>query len=437
MIAQMSVAGPAGMKYAGLVICFILSAFFSGSETAFFSLSKIQLKKLENHPSTSNRRTLRLLRRPRMLLITILLGNTVVNIAAASLGALITLDVGRVLFPGDAHLQELLLLPQIVLMTVLLLIIGEITPKLVAYAHAEGIASFTGFFLEILKYVLWPLVKLLELVSVVFSRREKLNAENDATITSEDFRNLIESKTANHPLEEHEKTIIANIFRLPSTRASEIMIPRVDMVAVDIQDGIEELRRVIVDSGHSRIPVFSKTIDNIIGFVYAKDLILGTDSPRIDRHLRRPVFVTENMSIQNLLNFFKSSKIHIAIVVDEYGGTSGLIALEDILEEVFGEILDEHDNEMPRLVRLSPGEYLISGMFNIAELNQQFELGLDDEAYDNVAEFLLDHFNRMPKRNERFAWEDRAVFTVANIKRNRINFVKMKLLALPGAEDGE
>ncbi|MCD4828070.1 MAG: hemolysin family protein [Candidatus Cloacimonetes bacterium] len=429
MIAQVNVVAPTSFKLAGMLICLCLSAFFSGSETAFFSLSKIQLKKIEKRRKASSRRILRLLRQPRMLLITILLGNTVVNIAAASLGALITLDIGLKLFPQDVNLQELLLVPQIILMTVLLLIMGEITPKLVAFAHAEGIAGFSGFFLEILKYLLWPLIKLLELISLVFSRSEKLSAEVDASITSEDFRHLIESKTANHPLEEHEKTIIANIFRLPKTQASEIMIPRVDMVAVDIQDGMDELQRVIVDSGHSRIPVFSKTIDNIIGFVYAKDLILSAETLRIDRHLRRPVFVTENMSIQKLLNFFKASKIHVAIVVDEYGGTSGLVALEDVLEEVFGEILDEHDNEALRIERISPTEYTLSGMFGIAELNQQFDLNLDDDTYDNIAEFLLDHFNRMPELDERFTWEDRAVFTVADIEKNRINFVKLTLLA--------
>jgi CBS domain containing-hemolysin-like protein len=206
------------------------------------------------------------------------------------------------------------------------------------------------------------------------------------------------------------------------------MVPRVDMVAVDIQDGIEEIKRVIEESGHSRIPIFSKNIDNIIGFVYAKDLILNEDTPRVDKHLRRPIFVTENMSIQNLLNLFKSSKVHIAIVVDEYGGTSGLITLEDILEEVFGEILDEHDNEMPRIVSCRPAS-LVSGMYGIPELNDRFELGIDSEAYDNLADFLLDPVQKTACPTQRaLHWDDCAVFTVANIKKNRIQYVKIKLL---------
>jgi Mg2+/Co2+ transporter CorB len=218
MIAQ-AVASEAGLyEYLSLIGCLLLSAFFSGSETAFFSLSKIQLKKLENQNSVSSRRTLRLLRQPRMLLITILLGNTVVNITAASLGALITLQIGQALFPAGNNLTGLLLVPQILLMTVLLLVIGEITPKLLAFSHTEGMAAFAGFFLEILKYVLWPVIKLLELISKLFSRRHSQEQESGDAITSEDFRNLIQSKTANHPLEEHEKKMMPASTACPPRR---------------------------------------------------------------------------------------------------------------------------------------------------------------------------------------------------------------------------
>ncbi|MCF7793135.1 MAG: hemolysin family protein [Candidatus Cloacimonetes bacterium] len=402
----------------------MLSAFFSGSETAFFSLTKIQLKKIEKNKSKSARRLQRLINNPRELLIIILLGNTIVNVAASSVAAILAIylaDNVLINFP-----KSLILTAQIVVMTILLLIFGEITPKLIAFSSPERVSNFSSFFLEIIKYLLWPVIKILEYISILFSSKEK--SENSHHITSEDFKNLIKSKAAQDSLEEKEKKIIYSILRFSSTTAREIMTPRVDIVSVEISETLTSVRESIIDSGHSKIPIYEESIDNIIGIIYAKDLILNPDQSSMNSFFRPSLFITENTKIQNLLNQFKAKKVQIAIVVDEYGGTSGLITLEDILEELVGEIMDEYDKEKPMIDKASDDEWMISGMHTIAELNDEFQLNIDNDEYDNLADFLYDNFNKVPKRNEKFIFADKVEFTITQVKGNRIQYAKMKLL---------
>ncbi|MCD4651569.1 MAG: hemolysin family protein [Candidatus Cloacimonetes bacterium] len=414
-----------------IALFLMLSAFFSGSETAFFSLSKLQLKKIEKNNSKHGRRVIRLLNKTRRLLITILLGNTLVNIAASSVAAVLTIRLNE----NILHIETGVALSiEVIVMTLLLLILGEITPKLLAYARAEKIALASGLVLEILTIILFPIIYLLELLSNIFAHKSE--TDNSDVITSEDFRNLINSKAADHPLEEDEKKMLRRICRLPSTEAKEIMIPRVDIIGVEVKSSMEDLIQTITNSGHSRIPIYENSIDEITGFVYAKDILLNKEK-KIDTLLRLPIFVPENINVHNLLNMFLSRKIHIAVVVDEYGGTSGLVSLEDILEEVFGEIIDEHDDEKLRFKCLDNNEYLINAMLSIPDINHEFDLDIDEEVFDNLASFIYGTLNRVPKRLEQLVYKKRAVFTVINIKGNRINYVKMKLLPVFDSQSDE
>lgn len=402
-----------------------LSAFFSGSETAFFSLSKIQIIKLSKSSNKTSKRIIRLLNNPKELLIIILLGNTVVNIAASSTAALIAIQI------GETYLHQLstslIMTIEIVIMTILLLIFGEIIPKLVAFVSPEKFARFSSFFLEIIKYVFWPIIKILELISSIFSLKKTKREQTD--ITSEDFKNLIQSKATRHPLEENEKRIITSIFRFSTTDAKKIMTPRVDIASIDSSQGLLKAKEMIINSGHSKIPVYKTNIDNIIGIIYAKDIILNPDKQSISSLLRPPLFVTENTKIQNLLNKFKRRKIQIAIIVDEYGGTEGLVTLEDILEELVGDIHDEYDKENPTIVIQKNGKFNINGMFSISELNEQFHLGIDEKEYDNLAEFIYDNFNKVPEVNESFVYEDLVKFTVNKVKARRIQYVTLEVLS--------
>ena len=401
----------------------IISAFFSGSETAFFSLSKIQIKKLEKSSSKSSKRILRLLSNPKELLIIILLGNTIVNVAASSTAALIAISIGEEYLPQFS--QSLIMIVEIIIMTILLLIFGEIAPKLLAFSSPEKTARSSSFFLEIIKYLLWPIIIILEFISSIFSAKNKAEQTN---ITSEDFKNLIKSKVTKHPLEENEKRIITSIFRFSSTDANKIMTPRVDIAGVDTSEGLQKVKEIIISSGHSKIPIYKTNIDNIIGIIYAKDIILNPTKQSISSLLRPPLFVTENTKIQNLLNKFKRRKIQIAIIVDEYGGTEGLITLEDILEELVGEIRDEYDKEKPNIVKLNNGTYSINGMYSISELNDKFILDIDEEKYDNLAEFIYDNFNKVPEENESFIYNELVMFTVKSVKARRIEYITLEII---------
>ena len=402
----------------------ILSAFFSGSETAFFSLSKIQIKKLENNKNKSSKRIIRLLRNSKELLIIILLGNTIVNVAASSTAALIAINIGESHFQNFS--QSIIMLIEIVIMTILLLIFGEIAPKLYAFSSPEKVARSSSLILEVIKFVFWPIIKILELISSLFS--VKKHKEEEPDITSEDFKNLIRSKVTHHSLEENEKQIISSIFRFSSTDAKNIMTPRVDMAGVDTSEGLQKVKDTIISSGHSKIPIYKTNIDNIIGIIYAKDIILNPQKSTISSLLRPPLFITENTKIQKLLNKFKRSKILIAIIVDEYGGTEGLITLEDILEEIVGEIRDEYDKEKPNIVQQNKNTYIINGMYTISELNEKFMLDIDEEEYDILADFIYDNFNKVPDENESFIYQDMVKFTVKRVKARRIQYITLEVI---------
>ncbi len=415
-----------GNEYLNIAVFLLLSAFFSGSETAFFSLGKIQQKKLEMQSDTASNRILRLLKKPRQLLITILLGNTIVNVIASAIGALIAVNFATQVLQYQ-EIPVWMLIISMILMTILLVIFGEITPKLYAISQAERFAKHSGFFIEILKFVLYPVIQLLVLISKLFSARSDHFYDVRNSFTTDDLKNLIDSKSQYHPLNDNEKKIISGIFKFTSTEAKKIMVPRVDIKAVSTEGSLDEINEQIIQSGHSRLPVFDNNIDNLVGIIYAKDLILNPEVKSIESLLRKPIYVTENTKIQSLLNLFRARKTHLAIVIDEYGGTSGLITLEDILEELVGEIVDEYDQELPNLSRISDTEYSASGMLDIVTLNQELGIRIDAEKYDNLAAFLYDKFNRVPDIDEKVEYKDKAVFIVTSVKGQRIETVKIIL----------
>ena len=419
-----------GISYLSIFIFLVLSGFFSGSETAFFSLTKIKVKTFSNSEDSSFRRIYRLLSHPHRLLITVLLGNTIVNVAASSVATIIAINLSSKIF-GQSSQQYVnyFVGAEIILMTILLLIFGEVAPKLIAYSKAEKFAKTSGIFVEMTYFIFYPVIKILELINKIFSRKTiTLKTNSNEEITSDDIHDFINSSTSNHPLMESEKKMIDGIFKFSSTKVKEIMVPRVDMVSIQINEPREKIIERIVHSGHSRIPVFKENIDDIVGFIYAKDLILNPNNKDFSKLIRTPLFVPENMKIQTMLNMFKAKKVHIAIVVDEYGGTSGLISLEDILEEVVGEIVDESDIEDEQIVKLSENVFKLSGMISIDDLNSEFDLNIDEEEYDNLAEFLYDQFNKIPEQNEKLRYNDKAIFTISKKDNQRIIFVKMKLL---------
>ena len=403
------------LVFVSIIILILLSAFFSASEVAFFSIPKFKMKRLEKE----NQNVAKLVKRSRQLLITILICNTFVNVSIAAVAASFAVGLAE-RFNADI---ELFVAVQIVLTTIVLLIFGELFPKIIAYSKAEKLAKFSSSILVKIVFILYPLVWILEQLSRLFS------AKKERVLTSDDFKNVLSSKGSSTQLGKDEKVMIHNIFKFTSTTASEIMVPRVDIAAIEVAQTTDVLRDIILLTGHSRIPVYSKVIDSIIGFVYSKDLILGGDRKQnLTTLLRKPIFVTENMKIDRILNIFKTKKMHIAVVLDEYGGTSGLITMEDILEEIVGEIFDEYDEAVQLIERQKDGSFLVNGMCPVDKFASETKFPIQNgNDYDNIAEYLIDLINGVPKKGEVFVWQN-VEFTFCKVEAMRIKKLKAKSL---------
>jgi len=408
-----------------LLILLALSAFFSASETTMFSLSRIYMKKLENSAGKREHMVLKLLAKPRKLLVTLLLGNTFVNIAISSFSTLIAYQVAQ----ANNWDLSLVITVQIVLVTVVILFFGEIVPKLIALSMANDLSLMLAYPLAfvqlLLSPVVWVFVKLSELLSGKTSAEKILSTR----FTEEDFHNLINSESSSGSLEEHEKRMLVGLFRFREAEISEIYVPRVKVTAVEENQSLDELKALIVDSGYSRIPVYRETIDDIVGIIYVKDLILYPEKTCISDLMRPAWFVTENMKIQSLLNQFKQKKLQVAVVVDEYGGTSGIISLEDILEEIVGEIQDEYDaDEIPEFSKVDSRTYLVSGNYSVRQFNQEFSREIPVEEYDNMAEFLLAEFNHVPNVGEELILDDGMKLEIIDSDEKSIKQIKIHIL---------
>jgi CBS domain containing-hemolysin-like protein len=408
-----------------LILLLLGSAYFSASETAFFSLSRLYLKKLENTNTAGSRRILGLLRKPRRLLITLLLGNTFVNMAISSFATLLALNLAT----KHGWERSGSITVQIILTTMVILLFGEIVPKLVAMSTADSVATASSLPLRAIQFLLFPVVWLFEKIGTLVSKKQAVDRYLGQRFTTEEFHNLIQSESSHHDLEDHEKRMLVGLFRFKEAEISEILVPRVKITAIEDDAGMDELRDLIISSGFSRIPVYHDSVDDIIGIVYVKDILLNPDKTTIADVMRPVWFVTENMKVQTLLNQFKARKTQMAVVVDEYGGTSGIITLEDILEEIVGEIHDEYDREeAPEIVMNEDGVYTVSGMCNIRQFNHEFSTDLDTDEYDNLAEYLLAHFNHVPETGEKYQLDSSLEFRVLESDGKSIKKIQVTVL---------
>ncbi len=407
-----------------IAIFLIFSAFFSSAETAFFSLSKLQRRRLEQAKTESEKKIPELLSKPRQILITILLGNTVVNVAASCIAAMLAVIISEKFL----HNISVAVGIEIVVMTIILLIFGEITPKNFAIRFSETYAAKSSYALSFFRILFYPIVKILEWITMLFTTKKSHYVEENK-ITSEDIKNVVSTDSYDTILKTQEREIIDSIFDFSDKLVKEIMIPRIDIIAVSIEQGIEKIREAVVQSGHSRIPIYKEDIDDILGIIYAKDIILSQEKNlTIQSLMRECYFVPENTKIKLLLKEFQKSKMHLAIVVNEYGGTSGIVTLEDILEELVGEILDEYDKEQIMVKRLDKNEYLVNSSIDLDDLNDKFNLQIDEDKYDTFSGFLYDLFGKIPEVNESRKLRNKFLFTINSIEGQRINSVKLTIL---------
>ena len=408
-----------------LLILLLLSAFFSGSETAFFSLNQLELKKLKEDNDTTSQRITDLLSKPERILITILLGNNLVNIAIATIAAMMTHKIVL-----QHNLSQLLaLVIDIALVTFVILILSEITPKVIAVKNHVRYARIAIGPLRFFMFLLWPIVRLLEALMGGVVR--KVGKRGRVYLSESELKTLVEVGEEQGALEEEEKEMISSIFEFGQTQVREIMVPRIDVVAVHEKTSFDELVSVVTSNGHSRIPVFRESMDDIIGVLYAKDLIpfllKDTSSFSLEAALRKPYFTPDSKQIDDLLREFQQNKIHMAVVVDEYGGTAGIVTLEDIIEEIVGEIQDEFDTEGSLFRNLGDDCYLIDARLSISDLNEEFEEDLLEESddYETLGGFIFDIAGEVPEVDNHFESAGYR-FTVLSMEGHRPGLIKVE-----------
>lgn len=403
-----------------------MSAFFSGSETALFNLKRNDLEKLKHDLAPSSRLIVRLLTTPKRLLITILTGNTIVNVALASMAALITAEIASQMGVN----QVLALFVETIVLTIILVILGEITPKVLAMRHSLGFASRIIGSLSIIFKLFSPVAQ------VVYGLVEKmvnitgLKPEENFT-SDEEIKELVELGQDQGVIGEDEKEMIHSIIEFGDTQAKEIMIPRPDVVMFHTEMSRDEVLTFIRESGYSKYPLYRDQIDQIKGIVFIKDILpyLHSSSKRInlERLARQAMFVPEHQHVDELLRDMQSQKQKLAIVVDEYGGFSGMVAVEDIIEEVLGDIKDEIDDseEETEIVKLESNEFLIEASTHLDDVADALQIEFEDERdYDSIGGFIYSSLGTIPQPGEKIEYSNYS-FEVLSVEKNRIEKVKV------------
>ena len=407
-----------------LVLLVIASAYFSATETAFSSLNKIRLRNMADDGNRKAEATLRLAEDFDRLLSTLLVGNNIVNITAATLG---TLFFTKLSPEYGATIST-------VVLTLVILTFGEISPKTIAKEHAESWAMVSTPFLRVLSTVLRPLTILFSLLQKGIGKL--FHASGDRGITEDELITMVSTAEDEGGLDQNESRLIRSAIEFGDMEVEEILTPRVDIVSISDQASAKELDELISSNRFSRIPVWRGSIDTIIGMIHEKDFheaeLEDNDSWT---HLISPViYVTPTSPVADLLYEMQRRKMHMSVVVDEYGGTEGLVTLEDIMEELVGEIWDEHDEVVERIRKVEDGSYLISCSASIDDVFQLFDLRMDDDM-TTLSAWVIDSLGHIPKIGDQFTYENLQV-TVTKLQRMRVLEIRVDVLP-EAAEDEE
>ncbi|ACM23906.1 Hemolysin-related protein [Thermotoga neapolitana DSM 4359] len=428
-----------GLEGLLLVVLIYLSNFFSSSETALTLMSKVKIKEfLEKKEEESERESY--IHLFNKYLTTILISNNLVNLFASSISTLIFLNLLR----GVS--EELVAVVSTLFITAVLLIFGEITPKVMARAEPDRIFQRSIGVVRFLTRVFDPVGRLLVKISDgIIALRHGKKISEDLFITEEDIVSIVQVGGEMGVIEQEEERIVKRAFEMKQIAVKEIMTPRVDIVAIEENQTVRDLIELIEDEGYSRIPVYRETIDNIVGVCYAKDVLSilaekdceEVKNMKVKDIMRDALYVPETMNIDELLKILKSKKIHIAIVVDEYGGTAGIVTLEDIIEELFGDIMDEYDyDEVSGIKKIGEKTYIVDGSTPINDLEIELRIQFPQTEYETIAGYLLEHFKRIPNVGEE-AVIGNLYFKVLAVGKNRIEKIMIKVLEGGRDETGE
>ena len=395
-----------------LVFLVTMSAVFSSSETAITSVSKIKVRQLDQKDNKNAHLLKKLHDSMQTTISTILIGNNIVNIAASS--------IATILF--TKYFNENGAVVSTVVMTIFVLIFGEVIPKTIAQYKNKSVALKFSRFIYLLTIIFKPIVKVLNLLTRLVIRLFIGEDGDSSTLTEEELKTLVEVSEEEGVIKNQETEIMINALELKETLAVDIMTPRTSMASVDIEDAENDLKEIIKNITYSRIPVYEDNIDDIIGVLHIKELahkMIEDDRNFKIREILKPAFYAyEYIPVVDLFKQMRAKNISISIIIDEYGGTSGIVTMEDILEELVGEIDDEYDNEK-EVTKLSDNEYLVDPEMRIDEVNERFDLNIQSEKFDSIGGFVIELLDRMPTSKDEVEFEN-LKFVVVNVDKRKI-----------------
>ena len=411
---------------AALIILVIMSAYFSATETAFTSLNRIRLKSRAENGDQRAARTLALAEDYDRLLSTILIGNNIVNITATTISTLLFVK----LLGGEQGPAA-----STVVLTVVILIFGEISPKSLAKESPERFAMLATPLLRFFLLILTPL-------NFLFTQWKRLlshivRSKGDDSITEEELVTMVDQAETEGGLDQHESELIRAAIEFNDLEVEEILTPRVDIVAVEDTDSMDDIARAFAENGYSRLPVYHEDIDDIVGVIHEKDFHAARYHGQTDVSaiISTVLYTTGNTKISDLLRILQKEKAHMVIVVDEYGGTEGLVTLEDIVEELVGEIWDEHDEVIEEFRKQEDGSYLISCNADLSDLFDLFSIRGECDA-NTVSGWVMEQVGRVPEEGDRFQADDLDV-TVTKVDHRRVMEIRVVVLPENGKKDGD
>lgn len=399
-----------------LIILLALSAFFSSAETALTTISKIRVKTLADEGNKNAKIVMKIKDNPKKMLSAILIGNNIVNISASSLTTILVQELwdSWAISIGTG------------ILTILILIFGEITPKTAATIHADSLSMLYAKPVWFIMTILTPIIIVINFLASGFMRILGLkNHDNGSTFTEEELRTIMNVSHEEGVIEKEEREMINNVFDFGDTEAKDVMIPRIDMCMVDVDSTYEELINIFRENRYTRLPVYQESSDNVIGIINIKDLILyrsGEDF-NIRDYLRDVYYTYEYKKLSELMVEMRKDSVNITIVLDEYGAAVGLITIEDLLEEIVGEIRDEYDyDEEDAFKEVSPNEYLVDGQIKLDDVNDRLDLTLMSEDYDSLGGYIIGSLDRLPAKGDKVE-TNMVTLVVESMDKNRIDKV--------------
>ena len=410
-----------------LLVLIFLSAFFSMSETALTSMSPVKVGNLVEQKKRGAKTLSGLIETPGKFLGTILVGNNLVNISASALATSVSIQVLEIY---GLHELGIAVGIAIGITAFFILVFGEITPKTIAIHNAEAISLFSAPIIRFFEIILSPFVKIFAFVSVPFIRifGGRMPAKGPF-LTLDEIKMLILAGEREGLIEEEEKEMISSIFEFGETIVREVMTPRPDIQCLPVESSVDKAIKTILEGGHSRIPLYEGNMDNIVGIIYAKDLLKAVEMEKeklsLKDFMRPAIFIPESKKVDDLLHQMQAARTHIAIIVDEYGIASGLVTLEDLVEEIVGEIYDEFEKKVKSIEKIDERTYVVDARLSIPDINSALKIRLPKKKYDTIGGFVMDQLGKVPAVGDTVKYGSLQI-SVERVIRRRITRVKIE-----------